>query len=196
DVDAVVDVARTDGADAVHPGFGFLAENADFAAAVEAAGMLWVGPPPSAIRAMGDKGAARRLAVELGVPVIPGYDGEDQSDASLRRAAKRIGYPLLVKPAAGGGGKGMRVVRDPARLVDALASARREAGAAFADERLILERFVEGPRHVEVQVLFDGSGTGIHLGERDCSTQRRHQKVLEETPSPAVTPPIRRRLTE
>jgi len=196
DIDAVVRAALTAGADAVHPGFGFLAENAGFAEAVEAAGLIWVGPPPGAIRAMGDKGAARRLAVELGVPVIPGYDGEDQSDASLRRAAKRIGYPLLVKPAAGGGGKGMRVVRDPARLVDALASARREAGAAFAEERLILERFVEGPRHVEVQVLFDGSGTGIHLGERDCSTQRRHQKVLEETPSPAVNAATRRRLTE
>src|SRR4029079_3818142 len=195
DVDAVVDVAGTDGAEAVHPGFGFLAENADFAAAVEAAGMLWVGPPPAAIRAMGDKGAARRLAVELGVPVVPGYDGEDQSDAGLRRAAKRIGYPVLVKPAAGGGGKGMRGVREAAPLVDARASARREATAAFGDERLILERLVEGPRHVEVQVLFDAGGAGIQLGERDCSTQRRHQKVLEESPSPAVSPAIRRRLT-
>jgi excisionase family DNA binding protein len=125
DVDAVAEAARAAAADAIHPGFGFLAENADFAAAVEAAGMLWVGPPAAAIRAMGDKGAARRLAVELDVPVVPGYDGEDQSDPALRRAAKRIGYPLLVKPAAGGGGKGMRVVREPAKLADALASARR-----------------------------------------------------------------------
>jgi len=195
DIASVMAAARTSGADAVHPGFGFLAENAHFAEAVESGGIAWVGPPPEAIRAMGDKGAARQLAVELGVPVVPGYDGEDQSDAGLRRAAKRIGYPLLVKPAAGGGGKGMRGVREPTRLADALASARREATAAFGDERLILERLVEGPRHVEVQVLFDGAGNGIHLGERDCSTQRRHQKVLEETPSPAVTPAIRRRLT-
>ena len=195
DVDAVVEAARAAAADAVHPGFGFLAESANFAAAVVAAGILWVGPPPAAIRAMGDKGAARRLAVELGVPVVPGYDGEDQSDPALRRAAKRIDYPLLVKPAAGGGGKGMRVVREPAKLVDALASARREATASFGDDRLILERLIEGPRHVEVQVLFDADGAGVHLGERDCSTQRRHQKVLEETPSPAVTTAIRRRLT-
>jgi len=195
DVGAVVAAAATAGADALHPGFGFLAENADFAQAVEGAGIAWVGPPPSAIRAMGDKGAARRLATELGVPVVPGYDGEDQSDAALKRAARRIGFPLLVKPAAGGGGKGMRIVREAGRLGDALAGARREAVAAFGDERLILERFVEGPRHVEVQVLFDEHGAGIHLGERDCSTQRRHQKVLEESPSPAVSPAIRRRLT-
>jgi acetyl-CoA/propionyl-CoA carboxylase biotin carboxyl carrier protein len=194
DVDAVVEAAVRGGADALHPGFGFLAENPGFAEAVEAAGIAWVGPPPGAIRAMGDKAAARRLAIELGVPVVPGYDGDDQSDATLARAAEEVGYPLLVKPAAGGGGKGMRVVREPGLLVDALASARREAVAAFDDDRLILERLVEGPRHVEVQVLFDAHGAGVHLGERECSTQRRHQKVLEETPSPAVTPAIRRRL--
>jgi acetyl-CoA/propionyl-CoA carboxylase biotin carboxyl carrier protein len=196
DVDAVVAAARAAGADAVHPGFGFLAENAAFAEAVEAAGIAWIGPGPDAIRAMGDKAAARRLAIELDVPVVPGYDDPDQSDGALRTAAACIGFPLLVKPAAGGGGKGMRTVRDPDRLDDALASARREAIASFGDDRLILERFVEGPRHVEVQVLFDGAGTGIHLGERDCSTQRRHQKVLEETPSPAVTPRMRARLTD
>jgi len=195
DVEGVVGAARKSGADAIHPGFGFLAENADFAEAVEGAGIAWVGPLASAIRAMGDKGAARRLAVQLGVPVVPGYDGNDQSDAGLRRAAKRVGYPLLVKPAAGGGGKGMRFVREPAGLADAVASARREAEGAFGDARVILERLVEGPRHVEVQVLFDADGNGIHLGERDCSTQRRHQKVLEETPAPIVTPAIRRRLT-
>ena len=195
DVGAVVAAAGAARSDALHPGFGFLAENADFADAVEAAGIVWVGPPAAAIRTMGDKGAARRLAVELDVPVIPGYDGQDQSDAALRRAAKRIGYPVLVKPAAGGGGKGMRVVRDPDPLADALAGARREAAASFGDDRVILERLIEGPRHVEVQVLFDRHGTGVHLGERDCSTQRRHQKILEETPSPAVTPAIRRRLT-
>jgi len=195
DIDAVVSAAREARADAVHPGFGFLAENAAFAEAVESAEIAWIGPSPGAIRAMGDKAAARRLAVALGVPVVPGYDGSDQSDAALRRAARRIGFPLLVKPAAGGGGKGMRIVREAARLGDALASARREAVAAFGDDRLILERFVEGPRHVEVQVLSDERGTGVHLGERDCSTQRRHQKVLEETPSPAVTPTTRRQLT-
>ncbi|MBA3876879.1 MAG: hypothetical protein C0498_08070 [Anaerolinea sp.] len=194
DIEAVVAAARAAGADAIHPGFGFLAENADFAAAVEAAGIRWIGPPPAAIRAMGDKAAARRLATGLDVPVVPGYDGEDQSDAGLEEAAAAIGYPVLVKPAAGGGGKGMRIVRVTSGLRDALASARREAAAAFGDPRLILERFAEGPRHVEVQVLFDRFGNGIHLGERDCSIQRRHQKILEETPSPAVTPRVRERL--
>jgi acetyl/propionyl-CoA carboxylase alpha subunit len=195
DIDAVVATARASGADAVHPGFGFLAENADFADAVEAAGLAWVGPPGSAIRAMGDKAAARRLAIKLGVPVVPGYDGEDQADGTLAGEAARIGFPVLVKPAAGGGGKGMRVVRDAAQLADSIASARREATSAFGDDRLVLERLIEGPRHVEVQVLFDADGHGVHLGERDCSTQRRNQKVLEETPSPAVTPRIREQLT-
>jgi 3-methylcrotonyl-CoA carboxylase alpha subunit len=196
DVDAVVAAARAAGADAVHPGFGFLAENPTFAAAVLEGGMTWVGPPPEAIRAMGDKAAARHLAERLGVPVVPGYDGAGQSDRALRGAASRIGYPLLVKPAAGGGGKGMRVVRTAGTLGAALDGARREALAAFGDDGLILERLVEGARHVEVQVVFDRAGHGIHLGERDCSTQRRHQKVLEETPSPAVTPRIRGSLTE
>jgi acetyl-CoA/propionyl-CoA carboxylase, biotin carboxylase, biotin carboxyl carrier protein len=194
DIGAVVAVARAAGADALHPGFGFLAENADFAQAVLDAGIRWVGPPPAAIRRMGDKGTARRLAVELGVAVVPGYDDPDQSDAALARAAEAIGYPILVKPAAGGGGKGMRTVRTPDRLEAELAGARREAKTSFGDDRLILERLVEGPRHVEIQVLFDRHGAGIHLGERDCSVQRRHQKVLEESPSPAVTPEIRARL--
>ena len=194
DIDAVVSAARAVGADAVHPGFGFLAENAAFAEAVLAAGIGWVGPPPAAIRAMGDKAAARRLAASLGIGVVPGYDDLDQSDPALEAAAASIGFPILVKPAAGGGGKGMRTVRTPDRLLDALAGARREATAAFGDDRLILERLVEGPRHVEIQVLFDRHGVGIHLGERDCSVQRRHQKILEETPSPAVTPEIRERL--
>jgi 3-methylcrotonyl-CoA carboxylase alpha subunit len=194
DVAAVVAAARIAGADAVHPGFGFLAENADFAEAVAAAGLTWVGPPPAAIRAMGDKAAARRLAASLGVPVLPGYDDPDQSDAALTAAATRIGFPLLVKPSAGGGGKGMRTVRDPASLPDALASARREAGGAFGDDRLILERLVEGGRHIEIQVLFDAHGDGVHLGERDCSIQRRHQKVLEEAPSPGIDDALRTRL--
>jgi len=196
DIDAVVAAARSARADAVHPGFGFLAENAAFAEAVEAAGIRWIGPPPDAIRAMGDKAAARQLARRLGIPVVEGYDGVDQSDAILAKAARRIGYPLLVKPAAGGGGKGMRTVRSASDLGEAIAAARREAAAAFGDDRLILEHLLEGPRHVEVQVLFDRFGTGVHLGERDCSIQRRHQKVLEETPSPAVRPAIRRSLTE
>ena len=196
DADDVVAAAVDAGADALHPGFGFLAESASFAEAVIAAGIRWVGPPPEAIRQMGDKAAARRLAVSLGVPVLPGYDDADQSDEALRSAAQRIGLPVLVKPAAGGGGKGMRIVRDADRLGDALAAGRREATASFGDDRLILERFLEGPRHVEIQVLFDGHGNGVHLGERDCSIQRRHQKVLEETPSPAVDPALRRRLGE
>jgi len=196
DVDVVVGAARVAGADALHPGFGFLAESADFAEAVIATGIRWVGPPPAAIRAMGDKGTARRLAARAGVPVTPGYDGPGQSDATLKRAVAEIGYPVLVKPAAGGGGKGIRVVRDPTGLTDALASARREAMAGFGDPRLILERFVEGPRHIEIQVLFDAHGTGVHLGERDCSIQRRHQKILEETPSPAVSPELREQLGE
>ena len=194
DGSAVVAAALASGADAVHPGFGFLAENAAFAEAVAAAGLTWVGPPPGAIRAMGDKAAARRLATSLGIPVLSGYDEADQADTTLTDAADRIGFPILVKPAAGGGGKGMRTVREPGRLPDALTAARREATAAFGDDRLILERLVEGGRHVEIQVLFDETGRGIHLGERDCSVQRRHQKVLEEAPSPAVDWALRRRL--
>ncbi len=194
DVGRVVDAARAAGADAVHPGFGFLAESPTFAEAVDAAGLIWVGPPAAAIRTMGDKGAARRLAMSLDVPVIPGYDDNDQDDARLTMEADRIGLPLLVKPAAGGGGKGMHAVRDRARLADALAAARREARAAFGDDRLILERLLEGPRHVEIQVLFDAHGNGVHLGERDCSIQRRHQKVLEESPSPGLAPLVRDRL--
>jgi acetyl/propionyl-CoA carboxylase alpha subunit len=194
DAGAVVAAATRAGADAVHPGFGFLAESADFAELVVAAGMRWVGPPPDAIRLMGDKAAARRLARSLGVPVLDGYDDPDQADRSLQAAATRIGYPLLVKPAAGGGGKGMRIVRQPDVLVDFLNAARREAAAAFGDDRLILERLVEGARHVEIQVLFDAHGHGVHLGERDCSIQRRHQKVLEETPSPGVETTLRERL--
>jgi acetyl-CoA/propionyl-CoA carboxylase biotin carboxyl carrier protein len=196
DIEAVVAAARASGADAVHPGFGFLAENAEFAEAVGRAGLIWVGPPPPAIRTMGDKAAARRLARSLGVPVLPGYDDADQADTSLGAAAERVGFPLLIKPAAGGGGKGMRIVREPGSFGDAVAVSRREASAAFGDDRLILERLVEGGRHIEIQVLFDSSGRGIHLGERDCSLQRRHQKVLEEAPSPALEDALRHRLGE
>jgi acetyl-CoA/propionyl-CoA carboxylase biotin carboxyl carrier protein len=191
---AVVAAAVAAGAEAVHPGFGFLAEQADFADAVEAAGVVWIGPPPSAIRTMADKAAARRLAASLGVPVPAGYDDDDQTDAALLAAVERIGLPLLVKPTAGGGGKGMRTVRDAMRLADDIAAARREARAAFGDDRLILERLIDGARHVEIQVLFDAHGHGVHLGERDCSLQRRHQKVLEEAPSPVVDDALRDRL--
>ncbi len=196
DPSAVVEAARAAGADALHPGYGFLAENPAFAESVEAAGIRWVGPPPGAIWAMGDKAGARRLAASLGVPTLPGYDDADQGDTALAAAAARIGLPLLVKPSAGGGGKGMRIVRELAVLADALAAARREARAAFGDDRLILERYLEGPRHVEIQLLFDAHGNGVHLGERDCSIQRRHQKVLEESPSPALDEPLRRRMGE
>jgi excisionase family DNA binding protein len=194
DVEDLVRVAANAGADAVHPGYGFLAESADFARAVGEAGLTWVGPPPEAIAAMGDKAAARRLVAGHGVPVLPGYDGEAQDDAVLRGEAERIGYPLLVKPSAGGGGKGMRVVREAAELEDALGASRREAQRAFGDDRLILERLVEHARHVEIQVLFDAHGAGLHLGERDCSTQRRNQKVVEESPAPAVDAALRERM--
>ncbi|HVQ22572.1 MAG TPA: biotin carboxylase N-terminal domain-containing protein, partial [Candidatus Saccharimonadia bacterium] len=192
----IVVAAIAAGADAVHPGYGFLAERPSFAEAVIAAGLIWVGPPPAAMRALGDKAAARRLAVSVGIPVLPGYDGRGQSDAILRREAGRTGYPILLKPSAGGGGKGMHVVRSAADLREALAVARREAQTAFGDDRLILERYLDRPRHVEVQVLLDGHGRGIHLGERDCSLQRRHQKVIEEAPAPGVAPGLRGTLGE
>ncbi len=194
DGERLLAVARASDADAVHPGYGFLAENADFAAAVVNAGLCWVGPPPAAIAAMGDKAEARRRAAEHGAPTIPGYDGAAQDDATLGVEAGRIGYPVLVKPSAGGGGKGMRVVARAEDLVDALASARREAERSFGDGRLILERYLPGARHVEVQVLFDEHGNGIHLGERDCSAQRRNQKIVEEAPAPSVTPDLRARM--
>ena len=195
DVHAVLSAALACGADALHPGYGFLAERPDVAEAVVAAGLTWVGPPASAIRAVGDKAAARRLAQRVGVPVLPGYDGDDQGDRTLRREAARIGFPVLVKPSAGGGGKGMHVARAADELPDVLAQARRETQAAFGDDRLILERFLDAPRHVEVQVLVDAGGSGVHLGERDCSLQRRHQKVIEEAPAPAVGPLLRERLS-
>ena len=191
---AIVRAALAEAADAIHPGYGFLSENADFARAVVDAGLIWVGPPAAAIAAMGDKAAARQHAAEHGVPVVPGYDGEAQDDATLGREARRIGFPLLVKPSAGGGGKGMRVVRNATHLPDALESARREAMRAFGSDRLILERFIVAPRHVEVQILFDAHGHGVHLGERDCSTQRRQQKIVEESPAPSVTPDLRERM--
>jgi acetyl/propionyl-CoA carboxylase alpha subunit len=192
----VVAAATAAGADAVHPGYGYLAENADLADAVEAAGVRWVGPPAAAMRALGDKIAARRLAEAAGVAVAPGYAGDDLSDAALERAARRLGTPLLVKAAAGGGGRGMRAVDDLGDLEQALESARREAEAAFGDDRVYLERRLAGARHVEVQVLADAHGACIHLGERDCSLQRRHQKIVEESPSPVVGDDLRDALGE
>jgi acetyl-CoA/propionyl-CoA carboxylase biotin carboxyl carrier protein len=196
DADAILDAVRRSGADAIHPGYGFLAENAEFASAVVRAGLTWVGPPSAAIAAMGDKAAARRTAAAQGVPVTPGYGGDAQDDATLAAEAIRIGLPVLIKPSAGGGGKGMRVVQDAFRLPDELAAARREASRAFGDDRLILERLLTGARHVEVQVLFDRHGHGVHLGERDCSAQRRNQKVVEESPAPSVSPELRARMGE
>ncbi len=193
--DAVVDAALRAGADAVHPGYGFLSESAVFARAVEDAGLRWVGPPPQAMAALGDKASARQVAASLGVPVVPGFDASDDA-AALRDAAAAIGVPLMVKASAGGGGRGMRRVDDLALLDETLASARREAEAAFGDGRLLLERYVERPRHVEVQVMADAHGTVWTLGERDCSVQRRHQKIVEEAPSPAVTPAVRERLQQ
>ena len=181
------------GAEAVHPGYGFLAERAGFAEAVLRAGMRWIGPPPEAMRLLGDKVEARRLAEASGVPVVPGYAGVDLTDDALLAEARRLGAPLLVKAAAGGGGRGMRGVDDLADLPEALAAARREAAAAFGDDRVFLERRLAAARHVEVQLLADAHGHVVHLGERDCSLQRRHQKVVEESPSPAVDPDLRAR---
>jgi acetyl/propionyl-CoA carboxylase alpha subunit len=192
--DRILEAARLSRADLVHPGFGFLSEDASFGRAVHEAGFLFVGPPPEVLAAMGGKDEAKRIAQAAGVPVLPGYGGEDQSDEALRRAADDIGYPVIVKPAAGGGGKGMAVVRSPEELEAALASARRVATGAFGDARLLLERYLAAPRHVEVQIIADAHGTVLHLGERDCSLQRRHQKILEETPSPVVDATLRERL--
>ena len=192
--DAILDAARRVHACAIHPGYGFLAENADFAEAVLAAGLAWVGPPPSAMRALGDKASARVLAARHSVPVVPGYDGEAQDPERFEAEAERIGYPVLIKASAGGGGRGMRRVEQPKELRDALLSARREAESAFGNGRLLLERYVEKPRHIEVQVLADQHGRVVHLFERECSVQRRHQKILEEAPSPAVDVALRARL--
>jgi geranyl-CoA carboxylase alpha subunit len=193
-IDKLVDAARASGADAVHPGYGFLSENADFAQAVIDAGLLWVGPPPAAIRTLGSKSRAKQLAQARGVPCLPGYQGEDQADERFAAEASRIGYPVMVKAAAGGGGRGMRLVAAPAQLAAAVHSARSEAQSAFGSGELLLERALLAPRHVEVQVFADAHGHCIHLGERDCSVQRRHQKLIEETPSPAVDAPLRERM--
>jgi 3-methylcrotonyl-CoA carboxylase alpha subunit len=184
--DAVLAAAARTQADAIHPGYGFLSQNGAFADAVRDAGLVFVGPPGDVHRRMGDKKGARRLMAAAGVPVVPGYDGDDQQDATLAAEAARIGWPVMIKPSRGGGGKGMRVVRRAEAFPAALQASRREARAAFGDDAAVLERFVERPRHVEVQVLADAQGHTLHFFERECSIQRRHQKVIEETPSPAL----------
>jgi geranyl-CoA carboxylase alpha subunit len=193
-IDKLLAAAAATGADAVHPGYGFLSENADFAQAVIDAGLTWVGPPPEAIRQLGSKSSAKAIAQQRGVPCLPGYYGADQSDARLIDETRRIGMPVMVKAAAGGGGRGMRLVTDLSQLEAAVQSARSEAQSAFGSGELLLERALLSPRHVEVQVFADAHGHCIHLGERDCSVQRRHQKLIEETPSPAVTPELRERM--
>jgi acetyl-CoA carboxylase, biotin carboxylase subunit len=195
-IERIVRVAKAAGADAIHPGYGFLAENAGFAEACAEAGLTFVGPPPAAIRAMGDKTAARRLAREVGVPTVPGTLEPVASDEEAARAAWEIGYPVMVKAALGGGGKGMRLVRDPEELGAALRMARGEAGSAFGDASIYLERAISEPRHIEVQIMADAEGHVVHLGERECSIQRRHQKLVEECPSAAVDAALRERLGE
>ena len=187
----IIEVAQACGAQAIHPGYGFLSENEEFARAVEKAGLAFIGPTPEAIEQMGLKDRAKAIMEKAGVPVVPGYHGEEQDDAFLRAEAKKVGYPLLVKAVAGGGGKGMRLVTKDAEFVEQLAAARREAKNAFGDDRVLLERFVQGPHHIEFQVFGDTHGHYVHLFERECSIQRRHQKVLEETPSPFLDDALR-----
>jgi acetyl-CoA/propionyl-CoA carboxylase biotin carboxyl carrier protein len=194
--DRLVQVAKASGADAVHPGYGFLSENPGFAEACAAAGLVFIGPPPAAMRAMSDKTAARRSAMALGVPVVPGTADPVSDDAEALRVAREVGYPVMIKAAMGGGGKGMRVVRDEREMAAALRMARAEAGAAFADSSVYVERHLGAPRHIEIQVLADAHGAVVHLGERECSIQRRHQKLIEEAPSPLVDPAMRARMGE
>jgi len=193
---SVIAAARESDARLIHPGYGFLSEQPTFAEAVAAAGMTFVGPSPEVLRRLGDKAEAKAAAERAGVPVLPGYRGADQQDGAFASAAKAVGYPVMLKPAAGGGGIGMQLVTREADLPEALARARRTARAAFGDERLILERAIERPRHVEIQLLGDAHGTVVALGERDCSAQRRHQKVLEESPSPAISAKLRRSMSD
>ncbi len=195
-IDRVLEAALSSGAQAVHPGYGFLSENADFVRACEGAGLVFIGPRAESVEMMGDKIAAKAAVAKAGVLVVPGRAQPGMDDDDLARAAEEIGYPVLVKPSAGGGGKGMRLVYSADALPDALRSARRESAAAFGDDTLFIERYVESPRHLEVQVLVDTYGNGVHLGERECSLQRRHQKVIEEAPSPLVDEGLRRSLTE
>jgi 3-methylcrotonyl-CoA carboxylase alpha subunit len=190
----ILEAAQASGAPAIHPGYGFLSENADFAEACANAGIAFIGPRAASIRAIGDKANAKIIMGRAGIPTVPGYHGEAQDEARFAEEARRLGFPVLVKAAAGGGGRGMRLVADPSELSASLAGARREALSGFGDGRLILEKYLERPRHVEVQVFGDQHGQIVHLFERDCSAQRRHQKVLEEAPAPALDDDLRRAL--
>ncbi|MBU6436079.1 MAG: ATP-grasp domain-containing protein, partial [Betaproteobacteria bacterium] len=194
--DALIAAAKRLGAEAIHPGYGFLSENEAFAQQCADHGLVFIGPPPSAIRAMGLKAASKQLMERAGVPLVPGYHGKDQSPALLKREAARIGYPVLIKASAGGGGKGMRAVASADEFDAALASCQREAASSFGDDAVLIERYVQRPRHVEIQVFFDTHGNGVYLFERDCSVQRRHQKVLEEAPAPGMTAERRRQMGE
>jgi geranyl-CoA carboxylase alpha subunit len=193
-IEAIIAAAKAGGADAVHPGYGFLAENEDFAGACRDAGLVFIGPSPEAIKAMGNKAGAKAIMQAAGVPCVPGYQGADQSDAAMLAEAKSLGFPVMIKAVAGGGGRGMRLVSDAAAFPDSLRGARSEAQGAFGDATVILERAILDPRHIEIQVFGDAFGHAIHLGERDCSVQRRHQKLIEEAPSPAVSPELRARM--
>jgi geranyl-CoA carboxylase alpha subunit len=195
-IDAIIAAAKASGAGAVHPGYGFLAENEDFAQACRDAGLVFIGPSPEAITAMGNKAGAKAIMQKAGVPCVPGYQGADQSDAAMLAEAKKIGFPVMIKAVSGGGGRGMRLVADASSFPDALRSARSEAQGAFGDPTVILERAIVDPRHIEIQVFGDRHGNAIYLGERDCSVQRRHQKLIEEAPSPAVSPQLRARMGE
>jgi acetyl-CoA carboxylase biotin carboxylase subunit len=193
-VERILHAASVTGADAIHPGYGFLAENAEFAARCAQAGLTFIGPPVEAIRRMGSKVGAREIMAKAGVPTVPGVSGAGLDDAALAKAAAKIGFPLLIKASAGGGGKGMRLVREPAALAEAIAAARREATRAFGDDTLLVERYLDEPRHIEVQIFGDAHGRVVHLGERECSIQRRFQKIIEEAPSPVVDAALRERL--
>ncbi len=195
-IEAIIAAAKASGAGAVHPGYGFLAENEDFAQACRDAGLVFIGPSPESIKAMGNKAGAKEIMQKAGVPVVPGYQGADQADAVMLAEARKIGFPVMIKAVAGGGGRGMRLVADEAGFLEALRSARSEAKAAFGDGTVILERAIKNPRHIEIQVFGDRYGNAIHFGERDCSVQRRHQKLIEEAPSPAVSQKLRQRMGE
>jgi 3-methylcrotonyl-CoA carboxylase alpha subunit len=196
DGDAIIAAARSTGAKAIHPGYGFLSENEGFATECARAGLVFIGPPPAAIAAMGSKAEAKTIMARAGVPIVPGYHGTDQDPALLAREAKRIGFPVLIKATAGGGGKGMKVAASGAEFAQALASAQREARSSFGDDRMLIERYLRSPRHIEIQVFGDARGNAVHLFERDCSVQRRHQKVLEEAPAPGMDPARRRAMGE
>src|SRR3954453_4436086 len=193
-IGAIIAAAKSSGADAVHPGYGFLAENENFAQSCRDAGLVFIGPSPEAIKAMGNTARAKEIMLAAGVPCVPGYQGADQSEATMLAQASKIGFPVMIKAVAGGGGRGMRLVPDTAALPALLRSARSEAQGAFGDPTVILERAIDDPRHIEIQVFGDACGNAVHLGERDCSVQRRHQKLIEEAPSPAVSPQLRARM--